>query len=133
VGTLGAWDVCMTRHTLVVDDDEINAEMLVAGLGDAGWKATAATGVLQALALLQSGSYALVVSDIAMNDGDGFDLLRAIRTGARPVPVILMSSFGTSATARDAIDAGAFAYLAKPFPLRELLVLVARAHGAPPA
>ena len=104
--------------------------MLVAGLDDAGWKASAATGVRVALDLLRGTPFTLVVSDIAMNDGDGFDLLRAIRATSNPVPVILMSSFGTSATSRQAIDAGAVAYLAKPFPLRELVALVSRAHGS---
>lgn len=118
----------MTGHTLVVDDDEFNGEMLVEGLGDAGWRASAATGVGEALSLLRAGLYTLVLSDIAMGDGDGFDLLRAIRAEPAPVPVILMSSFGTSATARWALDEGAFAYLAKPFPLGDLLVLVSRAH-----
>ena len=119
----------MTAHTLVVDDDEVHAWMLVAGLDDDGWKATAATGVREALAKLRTDGYTLVVSDIAMNDGDGFDLLRAVRALPHPVPVILMSSFGTSATSREAIGAGAFAYLAKPFPLSELLALVSRAHS----
>ena len=119
----------MTAHTLVVDDDEDHAWMLVAGLDDDGWKATAATGVREALAKLRADGYTLVVSDIAMNDGDGFDLLRAVRALPHPVPVILMSSFGTSATSREAIGAGAFAYLAKPFPLSELLALVSRAHS----
>ena len=119
----------MTAHTLVVDDDEVHAWMLVAGLDYDGWKATAATGVREALAKLRADGYTLVVSDIAMNDGDGFDLLRAVRALPHPVPVILMSSFGTSATSREAIGAGAFAYLAKPFPLSELLALVSRAHS----
>jgi two-component system response regulator HydG len=118
----------MTALTLVVDDDEINAEMLVSGLADSGWSASAATGVGDALAQLRAATYTLVVSDIAMNDGDGFDLLRAIRATANPVPVILMSSFGTSATSREALNEGAFAYLAKPFELSDLLALVTRAH-----
>jgi two-component system response regulator HydG len=118
----------MAGHTLVVDDDEINAQMLVAGLDDEGWRASPATGVREALARLGEDSFTLVVSDIAMNDGDGFDLLRAIQATPHPVPVILMSSFGTAATSRQAIDAGAFAYLAKPFSLSELVALVSRAH-----
>jgi two-component system nitrogen regulation response regulator GlnG len=86
--------------------------------------------VREALERLGQSSFTLVVSDIAMHDGDGFELLRAIRAATRPVPVILMSSFGTSATSRKVIDAGAFAYLAKPFALSELLALVSRAHAA---
>lgn len=116
------------RCTLIVDDDAIHAQMLVEGLFEAGWDAAAATRVAQALGLLQSGGYSLVVSDILMPDGDGFDLLRRVRTVENPVPVILMSSFGTGATPQQAAAAGAFAHLAKPFSLEVLLALVARAH-----
>jgi DNA-binding NtrC family response regulator len=114
--------------TLIVDDDATHARMLVDGLSEAGWGAVAATRVEQALALLESGGYSLVVSDILMTDGDGFDLLRTIRTGGNRVPVILMSSFGSGGTPQQAAAAGAFAYLAKPFSLEVLLALVARAH-----
>jgi DNA-binding NtrC family response regulator len=65
-----------------------------------------------------------------MDDGDGFDLLRGLRAQENPVPVILMSSFGTGATLQQALAAGAYAYLPKPFALDDLLALVARAHGA---
>lgn len=116
------------RRTLIVDDDAAHARMLEDGLAEAGWAASAATRVEHALGLLQGGGYSLVVTDILMPDGDGFDLLRTIRSGANPVPVILMSSFGTGATPQQAAAAGAFAYLAKPFSLEALLALVARAH-----
>ena len=45
------------------------------------------------------------------------------------VPVILMSSFGTGGTPQEALAAGAFAYLHKPFALAELVALVERAHA----
>ena len=120
----------MTPCTLIVDDDATHAQMLVEGLREAGWNACAATGVCEALSRVQHPArHTLVVSDIRMEDGDGFDLLRAIRALGNPIPVILMSSFGTGASSEQALAAGAFAYLPKPFALDDLVELVARAHG----
>jgi len=120
----------MTPCTLIVDDDATHAQMLVEGLQEAGWDASAATSVNEALRCVDAGRHTLVVTDIQMDDGDGFDLLRAIRTNGQPVPVILMSSFGTGATLQEALAAGAYAFLLKPFALNHLLDLVARAHAS---
>jgi two-component system, NtrC family, response regulator HydG len=118
----------MAPYTLIVDDDATHGQMLVEGLQEAGWDARSATGVSEALSCVNTGRHTLIVSDIRMDDGDGFDLLRAIRAQQRAVPVILMSSFGTGATPQQALAAGAYAYLPKPFALDELLRLVTRAH-----
>jgi DNA-binding NtrC family response regulator len=122
----------MPSCTLIVDDDAVHAQMLVEGLREAGWDACAATSVGEALALVQHPArHSLVVSDIRMDGGDGFDLLRAIRASNEPIPVILMSSFGTGGTPEKVRAAGAYAYLPKPFALDELISLVARAHEEP--
>jgi DNA-binding NtrC family response regulator len=112
------------QAVLIVDDEAVNARMLAEGLDEAGWEASAATGMAEAVELLQSGRYCVVVSDIRMDRGSGYDLLRAVREGSNPVPVILMSSFGNEQTSRQALAAGAFAYLAKPFQLDRLLPLL---------
>ena len=119
----------VTQRILIVDDETVNGQMLVDGLGEAGWDASAAASLDEAIAQLENGWYAAVVSDIRMETGDGFDLLRAVRLRAEPVPVILMSSFGNEDTSDRALAAGAFAYLAKPFDLEQLLPLLERARG----
>ena len=121
----------MTPCTLIVDDDQTHAEMLAEVLREAGWNARFATGVEAALSCMDECAHSLVVSDVRMCDGDGFDLLRAIRASGDPVPVILMSSFATGATPQQARAAGAYAYLPKPFALDDLLALVTRAHAEP--
>jgi DNA-binding NtrC family response regulator len=121
----------MAPYTLIVDDDRINAEMLAEGLRESGWNARSATGVEEALSCMNEASFSLVVSDIRMYGEDGFVLLRSIRESDDPVPVILMSSFGTGATPQQALSAGAYAYLAKPFALGDLLALVTRVHALP--
>jgi DNA-binding NtrC family response regulator len=121
----------MARCTLIVDDDATHAQMLVEGLREAGWNACSATGMSEALSRVQHPArHTLVVSDIRMDGGDGFDLLQAIRGLGNPVPVILMSSFGTGGSREQALAAGAYDYLPKPFALDDLVALVARAHHA---
>jgi two-component system, NtrC family, response regulator HydG len=120
----------MTPCTLIVVDDATHGQMLVEGLREAGWNACAATGIDDALARMREQRPTLVVSDVRMDDGDGFDVLRAIRALGNRVPVILMSSFGTGAMAQEALDAGAYGYLPKPFALSELLALVTRVHAS---
>ena len=123
----------MASCTLIVDDDAANAQMLVEGLREAGWNACAASGMCEALSLVQHPDrHTLVVSDIRMAGGDGFHLLRALQELGNPVPVILMSSFGTGGTSEEALTAGAYAYLPKPFALSELVGLVTRVHASAP-
>src|SRR4030095_5210679 len=101
----------MAPFTLIVDDDATHGRMLVEGRHEAACTACAVPGVGESLSCVDTGRHTLVVTDIQMDDGDGFDLLRAIRAQRRPVPVILMSSFGTGATPQQAFAAGAYAYL----------------------
>jgi two-component system, NtrC family, response regulator HydG len=119
----------VTPCTLIVDDDATHGQMLVEGLREAGWNACAATGIDDALARMREQRPTLVVIDIRRDDGDGFDILNALRVLGHRVPVILMSSFGTGATPEQASDAGAYAYLPKPFALDDLVSLVTRAHS----
>jgi two-component system response regulator HydG len=119
------------KRALIVDDDTTHGLMLVEGLLEMGWAADAVRGVNEAIARVRSDCHSLVVSDIRINDGDGFELLRVLREDGNPVPVILMSSFGTGTTPQQARAAGAFAYLPKPFALVDLLALVERAHREP--
>ncbi len=111
---------------LVVDDDAAMREMLVDQLRQASYAAAAAAGVDEAVALLESRSFAAVLSDVRMEGKDGFVLLEAVEGLERPIPVILMTSFGTEETARRARVEGAFAFLRKPFGSDELLEVLAR-------
>jgi DNA-binding NtrC family response regulator len=109
---------------LVVDDEAAMRGMLVDSLQAEGHEAQAAAGLGQALALLEAEPFGAVVCDLDLPPHSGFELLEELR-GRRPeLPVILMSSFGSAQTAREAIARGARAFLSKPFDpedLKELL------------
>jgi DNA-binding response OmpR family regulator len=66
----------------------------------------------------------LVVADLRLADGDGLDVVRAARAMRTPPPVIVVTGFPSSESRRQAEDAGASAYLSKPFPVATFAGLV---------
>jgi DNA-binding NtrC family response regulator len=115
---------------LVVDDELETREMVVALLREEGVDAQPAGSVDEALEALRQGSFQAILSDIQMPGKDGFTLLSELRERGTPIPVILMTSFGTEETTHDAVAAGAFDCLLKPFARSALLETVHRAFQA---
>ena len=73
---------------------------------------------------LASNSASLVLSDVQMSPGNGYELLSSIRSNQFDVPVILMTAYGSIPQAVDAIQAGAVDYLVKPFEVSSLVSTV---------
>lgn len=111
---------------LVVDDDSAMREMLTALLEDRGFEVECASTSEEALERARCTTFDTIVSDVQMEGNDGYWLVRALRGSAVPTPVILMSSFGGRSAPQDALAAGAFGYLEKPFPSAGLLDAVDR-------
>ena len=115
------------RRVLVVDDDAEMSAMLARHLENEDMAVVAATGGRAALKALASQEFDVVVTDLVMDDVGGLEVLAAA-VRCRPAPrVILMTAFGTLETAIEAIRQGAYDYLAKPFKLAEVTVVVGRA------
>ena len=115
---------------LVVDDERETREMIVELLREEGVEAHPAGSVDEALETLRQGRFEAVLSDIQMPGKDGFTLIRELRQRGTAIPVILMTSFGTEETAHEAVGAGAFDCLLKPFARSALLESVDRALDA---
>ena len=112
-------------HTiLVIEDDEAIREGLVDALGFEGYTVdeagTAPTG--QELAL--RSSCALVLLDLMLPGGDGFEVLKAIRRSRPQLPVIILTARGREAERVQGLRLGADDYVVKPFSVRELLARV---------
>ena len=73
---------------------------------------------------LASHSASLILSDVQMSPGNGYDLLSSIRQKQLDIPVILMTAYGSIPQAVDAIQAGAVDYLVKPFEVSNLVQTV---------
>jgi two-component system response regulator FlrC len=80
---------------------------------------------------LASNSASLVLSDVQMSPGNGYELLSSIRKNQIDIPVILMTAYGSIPQAVDAIQAGAADYLVKPFEVSNLVNTVRKQISVP--
>ena len=113
---------------LIVDDEAGVREGLVRAVASKGHATVAAASLAEARAALEREDLDCVLLDIRLKDGDGLDLLREMRAGPhRETPVIMATAFGDSERTIQAMKAGAFEYVTKPFDLPLLLDAVARA------
>ena len=111
---------------LIVDDDNLVRENLHELLS-ASHECHTADRAEQAFAYLDIETYDVVLTDLAMPRLSGRDLLSHIQAKHPTTPVIVISGMFEEDDAREIIDAGAFAYFAKPFNLDEIEAAVDRA------
>ncbi len=114
------------KPKVLIVDDKPNFLTLIAKVLKRDVEVITARGVRQAIAALSSAPDA-VVCDLRMPDGDGLQVLRALRSKASAAPFILMTAYATVPTAVQAMREGAYDYLTKPFDPDELRALVLRA------
>jgi two-component system, OmpR family, alkaline phosphatase synthesis response regulator PhoP len=109
---------------LVVEDDSSIAEIVVALLGDAGYKSVVVGNGQEALMYLEDGRADLILSDVMMPVMDGRELCRRLNSHSRhsSIPVILMSSAHNPKILEGCQYA---AFLRKPFVIEEMLETVA--------
>jgi DNA-binding NtrC family response regulator len=115
------------RSVLVVDDDAAMREMVVSLLDDQGIHARAASSADDAIERLTDFDCDVVLSDIRMPGRTGIELLGQIRELRPDTPVVLMTAFGSIDSAVEAMHAGAFDYVTKPFQRDALLLTLERA------
>ncbi len=116
----------MTR-VLVIDDDASLRFTLEAVLSDAGLIVETADGGAAGLAAFDARGADIVLTDLAMPDTDGMQVLARLRASDPSVPVVMLTAHGSERVAVAAIKAGAFDYLPKPFDPDELVLAVRRA------
>lgn len=118
---------------LLVEDDELLGDGLQAGLRHCGFSADWLRDGEAARSALRSEDYAAVVLDLGLPRLDGLALLRALRAGGNPVPVLVLTARDKIVDKVNGLDSGADDYLVKPVDLDELAArlraLVRRAAG----
>jgi DNA-binding NtrC family response regulator len=123
------------HRILIVDDDHETCRFMAELLAHPDREIQSAYDPESALALVGAAPFDLVISDINLNAAQsGLDILRAFKTANPAGQVLLISGFGTLETAIDAVRAGAFDYISKPFDITEVKGTVERALarvGAP--
>lgn len=114
---------------LVVDDEPDLRQTLEILFRRGGFDVTSAPGCAAALDKIQNAEtpYPVVVTDLAMPDGSGLDVLTAAKTRAQSTEVLLLTAFSSVENAIDAMRAGAYDFVTKPFTPDELTTLVYKA------
>jgi serine phosphatase RsbU (regulator of sigma subunit) len=101
---------------LIVDDNETNRDLLSRQIEAQGYQAITAADGKQAIKMIQTGSYDLILLDIIMPELDGYEVLKWIRNSPwRYLPTIMISALDEMDSVVRCIEMGAEDYLAKPF------------------
>lgn len=112
---------------LIVDDEVIMRNFLVEALKRKGIEAVAAERGDKALKLLQDDSFDMVITDMKMPGLTGLDVLRKVKEISPQTLVIVITAFGSIENAVEAMRAGAFHYLIKPFSFECLVATIEKA------
>ena len=114
-------------RVLVIDDDASLRFTLEAVLSDAGLVVETCDGGASGLAAFEARGADVVLTDLAMPEMDGMQVLERMRAQDPSVPVLMLTAHGSERVAVAAMKAGAFDYLPKPFDPDELVLAVKRA------
>lgn len=114
---------------LLVEDDPSIALVITAALEAEGFSVDCCDSIAERDRLLSRHSYAALVTDVMLTDGDGIETIGAVRDAAPQMPIIILSAQNTLDTAVRASDTGAFEYFPKPFDIDELARTVRQAVG----
>ena len=115
---------------LMVDDDATGRRVAVFNLRKAGFEVDEAADGEAALAAFDPARHGVVVTDLKMPKLDGLSLLKALLRQASSLPVVVITAYGSVDRAVDAMQAGAWDFLEKPFGRDRLTVTVRRALEA---
>src|SRR5229473_4042212 len=105
----------------VVEDNPELAQLLIQGLKAEGYEIDLMTTAAEARAAVTTTRYAALILDLGLPDGDGLSILREIRQGNDPLPVLVLTARGGLHDRVSGLRSGADDYLVKPFALEELV------------
>jgi two-component system response regulator PilR (NtrC family) len=114
-------------NLLIVDDEASLRDFLSIVFEEEGWRIQTAATLAEARAAMQKREPDLVLCDLMVPDGSGIDLLREIKAQSPSIPVVMITAYTSTKSAVEALKAGAFDYIAKPFDIEELKIIVRKA------
>ena len=115
------------ENILVVDDEPDMRDALTAALRREGLCITTAANGVEALEKVQAQAFDLIITDVRMPRMGGLALLQELKRTVAAIPVVMMTGYGRIEDAVEAMKAGAFDYLLKPFSLEDLKAVVTKA------
>lgn len=110
----------MATAVLMIDDDESLSAMLAEYLAPMDFDVTAAATVAEGMTRLADGGFDLMILDVMLPDGDGFEVCRNVRADY-DLPILMLTARGDEMDRIVGLELGADDYLPKPFNPRELL------------
>jgi two-component system, NtrC family, response regulator AtoC len=116
------------RSILVADDEPSIRHILTLVLTDKGYEVRAVADGDEALRELSARSYDVLITDVRMPKRDGLSVLRAALTDHPGLTVVVMSAYGSQEQALEAVQAGAYDYVQKPFKPEELVLVLRKAE-----
>jgi two-component system response regulator RegA len=124
----------VSPHTiLVVDDDAMFRTRLMKALENRGFEVRGAENVQNAIDLARADSPEMALVDLKMPGGSGLDLVRELKAIDATTNVVVLTGYGSIATALEAVRLGATHYLTKPADVDEILAAFERATKEPTA
>jgi len=114
---------------LLIDDDRHVLVSMAEWLREQGYQVDTAASCAEATGAMSRKTYEVVLADIRLGDGDGFDILAHCRRNHPGTSVIMITGYGTVESAVEAIRAGAFDFLTKPLIDQELEMAIERAFN----
>ncbi|MEK6777213.1 MAG: sigma-54 dependent transcriptional regulator [bacterium] len=115
------------EEILVIDDEKKMHRILQISLEGLGFHVSSASTGLEGIELAKTRPPSLVITDMKMPGMSGMEVLHEIKNIGEEIPVIIMTAYGTVETAVEAMKAGAFDYILKPFDISEMEVVVEKA------
>ena len=114
-------------NLLIVDDETSIRDFLTIVFEEEGWGVETAATLAEARAAVQKSEPDLVLCDLMLPDGSGLDLLRDIKAQNPSIAVIMITAHTSTKSAVEALKSGAFDYIAKPFDIDEMKIIVRNA------
>lgn len=115
------------KRVMVVDDEQLVSAILARYLSQVGYSCVTADSGAEALGKLREHPYDLALCDVRMPGMDGIELLKSIKEYDEDIAVIMVSAVDNREVAVEAMRAGAYDYVIKPFHFEEVLISVQRA------
>ena len=124
LGATGPESSEISGRILIIDDDPHFLRVLQRILSGEKFSVTSTSNPCDAVGLLRSGNFNLIICDLRMPDCDGLNLLHVIRGSGNEIPVIILTAYGEVDTYLEAMNAGVTEYLNKPIKSEELVTVV---------
>ena len=109
---------------LVIDDEPDIRELLLLTLTRMGLLCDVAASFQEGISYIDKNTYFLVLTDMRLPDGDGYDVVQYIQKNKPQIPIAVITAYGSVESAVNTLKAGAFDYVSKPVDLFVLKALV---------